>query len=261
MEPNIAHDIAGGVYFEEDGQVNPLYATWSLVHESKNLGALVETNCEVTGFELNAKKNRITAVLTKNGRKPAGAVVVAAGSWSGLLGNLLGLDIPVTPRRGNLAVTVPIPDGLINCKVVLSANYIDTVSADPNGVGASIAANIQQAVNGNLILGSSREFKGFDNEVNPLVISKMLGRCLRLFPILREVSVIRTWVGFRPYTPDLLPIISPVDKIGGLFIATGHEGIGITEGPITGKLIYKMLTNQSIDFPIESVSMNRFNKN
>jgi glycine/D-amino acid oxidase-like deaminating enzyme len=259
-EPNIAPDIAGGAYFEEDGQVNPLYATLALVQSCRDRGAMIESFCEVTGFEFNSEKNRVTAVLTNKGRKSTGAVVIAAGAWSGKVGEFAGLDIPVKPRRGNLAVTVPVPDDLINCKVLLAASYMDTVHSG-GSTGVSVAANIQQAGNGNLVLGSSRQFVGFDTEVDPMVVAKMLNQCLRFFPILRDISVIRTWVGFRPYTPDLLPIISPIDTIDGMYVATGHEGIGITEGPITGKLISQMITKQPVAFSLEAVSFSRFKKN
>ena len=259
MEPNIAPDVAGGVHFVEDAQVNPLYATLALVQASREGGAIVESNCEVTGFEFNSGKDRISAVLTNKGRKPTETVVIAAGAWSGIVGSLAGLDIPVKPRRGNLAVTVPVPDDILNCKILLAASYMDSVHSGGGG-GLSIAANIQQAGNGNLVLGSSRQFVDFDYDVDPMVIAKMLEQNMRFFPTLADISVIRTWVGFRPYTPDLLPIISPVEAINGMYLATGHEGIGITEGPITGKLISQMITQQPLEFSIDAVSFNRFNK-
>jgi sarcosine oxidase subunit beta len=124
--------------------------------------------------------------------------------------------------------------------------------------GVSVAANIQQAVNGNLVLGSSRQFTGFERSVDPMVVAMMLTRCLRFFPVLAELSAIRTWAGFRPYTPDLLPIISAVETISGMYIAAGHEGIGITEGPITGKLISQLVTGQVPAIPLEEVSFSRF---
>jgi sarcosine oxidase subunit beta len=86
----------------------------------------------------------------------------------------------------------------------------------------------------------------------------MLQRCLRFFPFLADVPVIRTWAGFRPYTPDLLPIISPVEQISGLYIAAGHEGIGITEGPVTGKLVSQMITGQQPEISINELSFSRF---
>ena len=259
MEPNIAPDVAGGVYFQQDCQVSPLYATLSLAQASRENGAAVESFVEATGFEFNNEKNAVTAVLTDKGRIPTGAVVIASGAWSKMVGEFASLNVPVEPRRGILAVTVPVPDGIINCKVILAASYMDTVHSG-GSTRVSIAANIQQAGNGNLVLGSSRQFVGFDNEVDPKVVAEMLKQNLRFYPVLKDISVIRTWVGFRPYTSDLLPIISPVESIKGMYLATGHEGIGITEGPITGKLITQMITGQPLEFPLDAVSFSRFEK-
>jgi sarcosine oxidase subunit beta len=86
----------------------------------------------------------------------------------------------------------------------------------------------------------------------------MLSRCLRFFPSLKEVTAIRSWTGFRPYTPDLLPIIGPVNEVGGFYMASGHEGIGITEGPITGKLISQLLTGQKPQIPLHELRLSRF---
>lgn len=257
MEPNIAPDVAGGVYFDDDGQVNPLYACLALTQAARQCGAVIDPFNEVTGFELNPEKNAIGAVLTKNGRIPTKAVVIAAGAWSGEMGRMLGLMIPIKPRKGTLVVTVPVPDDLINCKVILAAGYMDSVKAGASS-GVAVAANVQQAKNGNLLLGSSRQFVGFDGSVDPMVVASMLQRCLRFFPALAEISAIRTWAGFRPYTPDLLPIISPVDQIAGMYIAAGHEGIGITEGPVTGKVISQLITGQPTDVPLDELQLSRF---
>jgi sarcosine oxidase subunit beta len=122
-----------------------------------------------------------------------------------------------------------------------------------------VAANIQQMPNGNLLLGSSRQFVGFDPSVDPGVVASMLQRNLRFFPSLDRITAIRTWSGFRPYTPDLLPIISRSD-IEGVYIACGHEGIGITEGPVTGKCISQLITGQTPVVNLEQLSITRFQK-
>jgi sarcosine oxidase subunit beta len=257
MEPNIAPDVAGGAYFDDDGQVNPLYACLALTQAARQCGAVIDPFNEVTGFELNPEKNAVTAVNTAHGRIATKAVVLACGAWTGELGRMVGLMIPVKPRKGTLVVTVPVPDDMINCKVILAAGYMDSVKAGASS-GVAVAANVQQAKNGNLLLGSSRQFVGFDGSVDPMVVASMLQRCLRFFPKLAEVSAIRTWAGFRPYTPDLLPIISPVDQIAGMYVAAGHEGIGITEGPVTGKVISQLITGQPTDVALDELQLSRF---
>jgi len=259
MEPNITPDIAGGVFFGDDAQVNPLYTTLALASDARKMGAIIDTFNEVIGFEFNNADHSVSAVLTKRDRIPAGAVIIASGAWSHAVGNLAGLNIPVEPRKGVLAVTVPVPEGIINSQIILTAGYMESVNSGSNS-SLSVAANIQRAVNGNLVLGTTRQMVGFDREVDPYVMANVLKRCLRFFPVIAEISVIRTWAGFRPYTPDLLPIISPVESMEGVYVATGHEGIGITEGPITGKLITQMITGQDLEFPLDDVSLKRFEK-
>lgn len=253
-EPTIAGDVAGGAFFAEDAQVNPLYATMALAQGAQAHGAEIRTFTEVTDIEVSAA-GAVRAVQTTAGRIPTQHVVDAAGAWSGQVARMVGLDVPVKPRKGHLVVTVPLPDDIVRNKVVLAAGYMDSLKGD---VDVAIAANVQQALNGNLVLGSSRQFVGFDTSVEPAVIGLMVSRCLRFFPSLAGILAIRTWSGLRPYTPDLLPIIGPVDGVDGFYMASGHEGIGITEGPITGKLISQMLTDQPLDVPVDELLLSRF---
>jgi glycine/D-amino acid oxidase-like deaminating enzyme len=255
-EPNLSPSVAGGAYFANDAQVNPLLATLALAQAAKALGATIEPFTAVTGFEFTPGDERLAAVLTAAERIPAHSAVIAAGPWSGEVGRLAGLDIPIRPRKGTLVVTAPVPDDFMNCKIVLAAGYMDSVRGGAGGVG--VAANIQQARNGNLLLGSSRQFAGFDNEIDPRVVAAILARCVAIFPQLGAVQAIRTWAGFRPYSPDGVPIISPVEAHAGLYIAAGHEGIGITEGPISGKLIQELICGQAPSVPVDGLAFGRF---
>ncbi|MGB9640197.1 MAG: NAD(P)/FAD-dependent oxidoreductase [Anaerolineales bacterium] len=258
MEPRIAPDVGGGAYFSEDAQVNPLFATQGLAQAAQANGATIETFNEVVGIEYSHDQHRIHGVQTKKGLIPTQGIVIAAGAWSAQIAKMIQLDVPIQPRKGTLVVTVPLPQDYFSCKIILAAGYMDSVREGASS-GVAVAANVQQVRNGNLILGSSRQFVGFDASVDPVVVSSMMQRNLRFFPDLKKVTAIRTWAGFRPYTPDLLPIISPVETIEGLYIAAGHEGIGITEAPVTGKLISQLITKQTPDIPLGELRLSRFN--
>ena len=158
----------------------------------------------MTGIERDGT-GRVTGVLTGAGRIPAGAVVNAAGAYAGQVAAWAGLEIPIRPRKGTLVITAPAPDDMMNCKVILAAGYMDAVR--DGGSGVAVAANVQQLGNGNLLLGSSRQFVGFDTSVDSAVVGLMVERCLRFFPALAGLTAIRVWAGLRPYTPDLLPVI------------------------------------------------------
>jgi glycine/D-amino acid oxidase-like deaminating enzyme len=254
-EPNVAGDIAGGAWFPEDAQVNPMKTTLALAQGAREHGATIQTLTTVKGIELSTDGKSVQAVDTCQGKIATKNVVNAAGAWSAKIGEMVGLEIPVKPRKGHLVVVEPVPESVINCKVILAAGYMDSLKSES---AVAVAANIQQAVNGNLVLGSSRQFVGFDTIVEPDVIRQMLSRCLRFFPKIAGVHAIRSWAGLRPYTPDMKPIIGPVDDINGFYNACGHEGIGITMGPITGKLISQLITGTDLQLPLDELTLSRF---
>ncbi|MCJ7623737.1 MAG: FAD-binding oxidoreductase [Anaerolineaceae bacterium] len=255
MEPNISVHISGGVYYADDAQVNPLNATLALGMGAQENGATIEPYTEVTGIELSPGRDAVEAVVTSRGRIPTSNVVNAAGTWGASIARMVGLDVPITPRRGHLVLTAPLPENMFNNKTIFSAGYLDSVKGDAS---IAVSSHIQQLKNGNLLLGSSRQFAGFDTSVDPKVISMMLQRSIHIFPFLRDVHAIRTWSGLRPYTPDLRSILGPVEGVQGFFMACGHEGLGITEGPITGKLISQLIRGERSEIDIEVLSPDRF---
>jgi glycine/D-amino acid oxidase-like deaminating enzyme len=169
---------------------------------------------------------------------------------------MVGINIPIVPRRGNILVAEHAPGNFINCQIIIASGYLASLKGDNK---VAVAANVQQTREGNLLLGSSREFAGFDKSVNPEVISQIAKRCIRFFPGLAGLQAIRSWAGLRPYSPDMLPIISD-SSIEGFYVASGHEGVGITMGPITGKLIMQMITGKETDLPVEQLKVSRFAK-
>jgi sarcosine oxidase subunit beta len=255
LEPNLARDIASGAIFPEDAQVQPMLATIALAQAAKNHGTVIQTFTEVKDIELSPERS-VVAVDTTAGRIPTQAIVNAAGVWSNAIGEMVGFDIPVLPRKGHIVVTEPVPN-IVNCKM-MEAGYTQTVGDDARGL--AIAAVVERTLSGNILLGSSREFAGFDCSVDPDVIRAIVARALRFFPKLKSIHAIRTYAGLRPYTPDHLPIIAEADTVKGFYVATGHEGAGICLGPITGKLISQMITGQETDLPVEQLSLSRFAK-
>ena len=252
LEPKLAPDIIGGIFFPEEIQVNPMLATFALAKAAKARGAVIRTFCRVTDIRLSPE-GEVTAVDTTEGRVFTRAVVNAAGAWSGEIGGMVGLDIPVLPRKGHVVVTEP-AEGMLH-HTVMEAGYTRTVRESREGV--AVAAVMEPTHSGNILLGSSREFVGFDRSVDPRVISALISRVLRFLPDLRHLHAIRFYAGLRPYTPDRLPIISD-SEVKGFYIAAGHEGTGICLAPITGRLIAQMITGRKTDLPVKDLSLSRF---
>jgi glycine/D-amino acid oxidase-like deaminating enzyme len=140
--------------------------------------------------------------------------------------------LPIIPRKGHLAITDRYP-GLCRHQIV-ELGYLTSAHAMTS---ESVAFNVQPRSTGQVLIGSSRELVGWDATLNHAVLGRMLARATQLMPTLRDVSVIRSWTGFRPATPDKLPLIGRWDPVPGVWIAGGHEGLGITMSLATAELI------------------------
>jgi len=238
LEPHLATDLDLGAYYPEDAQVQPVLASSALLAEARMLGTEVRGGCEVVGFE-HDPDGRVSAVRTTAGTFGAGAVVNAAGPWSTAVARLAGSDLPVQPRRGHLLVTAPVRP-LVHHKVY-EAGYVDTLTAD--SMTAQVSAVVESTPSGTILLGSSREFIGFDATIDLEVVRRIAARARRLFPVLADVDLLRIYVGFRPWVPDHLPIIGEDPRVRGLWHATGHEGAGIGLAPASAQLIRAGITD------------------
>jgi glycine/D-amino acid oxidase-like deaminating enzyme len=154
----------------------------------------------------------------------ADTVVVAAGGASAQLVPAL----PIVPRRGHLVITDRYP-GFLHHQVI-EIGYHAHASA-----GRSVAFNVQPRSNGQILIGSSRELAGWDRSMDGSLRARMLRRAREYLPRLSSLSALRTWVGFRPATPDGLPLIGEWEP--GLFVAAGHEGLGITTSLGTARML------------------------
>ena len=97
---------------------------------------------------------------------------------------------------------------------------------------------------GDVLVGSSRERRGFDTSVDPAVTAAMVARAARLFPRLAELQPADAWAGLRPWLPDHLPAIGASRAVPGLWVATGHEGAGVALGPVTGRLVAQLYAGE-----------------
>jgi glycine/D-amino acid oxidase-like deaminating enzyme len=241
-EPHLARGLAGGVRYPQDAQVQPMLAAAHLIKLGARCrpgGVDLRTGVTVTGFLRDG--DRVTGVRTDQGDIPAGAVVNAAGTWSGEIAALAGLHLPVAPRRGFVLVTEPLPVPLVRHKVYTAA-YVADVASDSAELQTS--AVVEGTPAGTVLIGASRERVGFDRTVSLPALSRLARQAVALFPALAERRAIRAYCGFRPYCPDHLPVIGPDARAPGLYHACGHEGAGIGLAPVTGHLIARSLVGE-----------------
>lgn len=254
LEPCLGPNIAAATFCPLDAQVNPLCLTYAFLKAAKRHGAKLFARTPVTGFHV--KGNRIYAVVTPQNVVATRSVVNAAGVFASQVGDLLSLTIPVAPRRGQLLVTEVLPPILTRC--LLSARYIAAKYDPALAEGQNPGFSIEQTGNGNFLLGSTREFVGFDKRTTRDAIRTILMEVTPILPRLKEAHLIRTFAGLRPYTPDGLPILGKVSTPEGFIMAAGHEGDGIALSPITGQLIAELIADGKTSISLEPFSLERF---
>ena len=250
IEPGLAKDLPGGLFYPGDGVVLPMLACGAMLRQAQRLNAnvTVQPGCPVLGFELAG--DRITGVRTPEGVVAAGLVVNATGVWAPEIAQMCGQPrLPIYPRAGNLAITghhvSPIRTQLLEVSYLRFAHGAAQVdptatTGDPGGH----AVNMQPQTHGGCLIGSTRQFRGMDRTLNPELLRRSLLRAQRYAPGLAQAPIVRTWVGLRPYSIDKHPLIGPWPPVRGLWVAAGHEGLGITLAPISGRLLAEQITGR-----------------
>jgi glycine/D-amino acid oxidase-like deaminating enzyme len=235
-EPNLRKGMAGGLLVPEDGVLYPPCAAQFLIERAQSKGAELLLGVEVAAI------GRGQVRFADGNRVSAAAIVNAAGTWA----PALTPGIAVKKRKGHLVITDRYP-GLIRHQLV-ELGYLKSahsVTAD------SVAFNVQPRQTGQLLIGSSRQYGEERKEVDHEILLRMVQRAQHYVPALAQTSTIRVWTGFRAATPDKLPLIGqwPVDST--IYLATGHEGLGITTSLGTAKLLAAQLAGKRSDIPCE----------
>lgn len=252
LEPNLRPGLAGGVYYPDDMQVQPMAAAAALLRRGKDQGARLLFGHRVTAIMSRAGKVR--GVVTQHGRLHAPVVVNAAGTWAAAVAALAGTELPVLPRRGFILVTEPLPR-VIRHKVY-TADYVANVASSQASLEASTV--IEGTRSGTVLIGASRERVGFDESLSLPAVARIAARAVALVPRLAGVRVIRAYHGFRPYCPDHLPIIGADHRVDGLYHACGHEGAGIGLAPATGRLLTQLISGGSPELDLAPFRVDRF---
>ena len=233
LEPNLRAGLAGGLLVPGDAVVYPPRAALSLLEDALANGATLRESCRVDEI-LDRAVRCDTEIIEAN------VIVNAAGCEAARLTPAL----PIVPRKGHLAITDRYPrfcrHQLVELGYLTSAHVMTS---------ESVAFNVQPRFTGQVLIGSSRELAGWDSSTNRRVLRRMLHRALHFMPALSDLSIVRTWTGFRPATADTLPLIGPWTSTAGLWIAAGHEGLGITSATGTAQLLADLIAGRvpSID--------------
>lgn len=228
-EPELRAGLAGGLLVPDDRVIYAPKAVRWLMREAETLGAEVREGTVVRSLEDG------TAVCDTEVFE-AETIVLAAGAHSPRLLPAL----PVEPRKGHLVITDRYP-GFCRHQI-LELGYLE--SAHEMG-HQSVAFNVQPRATDQVLIGSSRELVGWDGGIHRELVSAMIDRACDFMPRLADLSVLRIWTGFRPASPDNLPLIGRWEPVEGLWIAAGHEGLGITTSLATGELLADLIADET----------------
>ncbi|BAH45541.1 putative oxidoreductase [Brevibacillus brevis NBRC 100599] len=261
--PYFADDLLGGLECATDSTVNPYMLTFALFEGAKKHGARIMRRTEVKSLRCDQATGTFHIGLG-TGSMTAKQVVNAAGVWAPVIGKMIGVDIPIVPRKGHLIVASrQMPVGV---RKVMEFGYLISKfggvrQVDEETEKYGVALVFEPTESQNFLIGSSRQFAGFDTQIDLNVVRCMARRALRFYPKIADFAIIRTYCGLRPWTEDHLPIISRVEEVPGYFIAAGHEGDGISLAAVTGKLVSEMLVDQTDTIiPTEPLRLDRFTK-
>jgi glycine/D-amino acid oxidase-like deaminating enzyme len=244
-EPSLAAPMAGGLLVPDDAIVYaPRAAQWLLEHSLGARNIRVRLGSEVIAVTSGEVR------LANGERISAGLIVIA----NGLAAQRLAPTVPIVPKKGHLLITDRYPGYLY--QQILELGYMKSAHQTQ---GASVAFNAQPRPTGQVLLGSSRQFDTFDPAVEWPVLARMIERAARYLPSLPSLNAMRAWTGFRAATPDGLPIIGPAgDALPGVWIAAGHEGLGVTTSLATAKLLAAQIQGVSAAIDAAPYRVDRF---
>ncbi len=230
-EPNLRAGMAGGLLMTADSVCYPPCAARYLLERARAQVRLGERVVRVseTGIEIE-DGSMIAARFT----------VVATGASA----NKLLPDVAVRPRKGHLLITDRYPGFLRHQLIELG--YLKSAHAN---TADSVAFNAQPRLTGQILIGSSRQFGVEEPQIERGMLRNMLKRAIEYMPALGDLSTIRTWTGFRAATPDKLPLIGRCPGFEQVYLATGHEGLGISTSLATARLLVDDMLGRASNIP------------
>ncbi len=228
-EPNLRRPLAGALFVPSDAVIYPPCAAMYLVECAKQAGATLYLERAV------AKAGKGRLVFSDGTEIFAASIIHATGASA----SRLMPHLPVRKRKGHLVITDRYP-GFVRHQLV-ELGYLKSAHSTSSD---SVAFNVQPRRTGQLLIGSSRQYNNEGTGVDQNILGAMLARAFDYIPSLQGLSSIRVWTGFRAATPDKLPLIGPTED-ASVFLATGHEGLGITTSLATARLLTDHLLDRT----------------
>lgn len=235
LEPNLRSGIKGGLLVPQDIVLYPPCAARFLMERAQKRGATIQLGGTV-------RRIRAGSVGLDDGSEVHAKMVVnATGTWA----PELMPELEIRKRKGHLAITDRylgfVRHQLVELGYLKSAHSVST---------DSVAFNVQPRRTGQILIGSSRQYGAEHREIDADMLARMLRRAQSYMPSLAQLSIVRCWTGFRAATPDKLPLIGPSHTDNSIWLATGHEGLGITTALGTARILVDQMTGTDPEIPV-----------
>ncbi len=240
LNPGLDIETIGGVYFPQDWHLTPPRFMATILAKLEAANCQFAWNADVTGFDIRGR--RVHAVKTTTGEIAADEIVLAAGAWSPVVSRRLGLSLPMQAGKG-YSLTLPNPVQRLTVPTLLTEAR---VAVTP--MGSTVR------------FGGTMEIAGLHMDINPARIRGIVQSACRILPAFHpeHFEGIEPWRGLRPCSPDGLPYLGRTKRFDNLIIATGHAMMGMSLGPISGKIVGEVVSGEKQSIDLALVNPDRY---
>ena len=292
--PGMARDWDAALYTQSDGQADPVKTTTAFARAAARHGAEIHTGCIVEGIETAG--GQATGLRTEAGEVKAGAVLIAAGAWTGPMLRNLGKILPQLRVRSTVLQTTPAPEltglgvwcdefgfrqGRDGSFTMGAGDWVDhdieadslrhflafrpamkSISRKPDlHLGWPFIRDLVSFVDGpGSLRRRLRRDRVLDPAPEPGKLKHSLGAFHALFPQFKDVKIAKSWAGVIDVTPDEMPVFGEAPGLKGLVIATGFSGHGFGMGPIAGKLMAELIAEGRPSLDLGAFRFTRFSE-
>jgi D-amino-acid dehydrogenase len=240
LEPGIRIDAIGGIYFPKDCHLTPALFMARMKKLAIDAGVNFHWQTEVIGIESSG--NQVRSIKTSRTSFTADELVLASGSWSTALARHVGLKLPMQPGKG-YSLTLEKPPALPSiCSILVEARVAVTPMGDA------------------LRVGGTMEMAGLNEDITQRRVSGIVNALSRYYPDFdsSHFKNVSPWSGLRPVSPDGLPYLGRTQRYTNLLVATGHAMMGLSLGPISGKIVAQILSNEIPSIDIQILNPDRY---
>ncbi|MCD6317892.1 FAD-binding oxidoreductase [Candidatus Aerophobetes bacterium] len=238
-------DILGATYCPTDGFADPSSVVQGFASSCRKMGAKIYEKTEAVGIEFKGEK--IKKIVTNKGKFETAVLVNAAGPYAGIIGKMIGLDIPIRPSRRHIFVTEPLDKIRKNSPMIIDFHSGFWFRRE----GPSLIFGMR----------NPNEKEGFDTSIDWDFLTEVVAEvaCHRL-PLIADTGIMNAWAGLHADTPDCQAILGEVSGMEGVYLACGFSGHGFMHSPAVGKIIAELIFGEKPFLDISSLSPDRFSR-